>query len=99
MFGRHGTFLAEVALIWQTSQVVADTFCRIFLRQLVNAPVNVVKTLENVLCSSRDGVPLGPEKDTCRQDSFSKWNDCYQFRLPSFAIRQYLLSQSCRLRV
>ena len=48
-----------------------DTFCRIFLHQLVNAPVNVVKTLP----SSRDGVPLGPKKDTCRQDSLSKWID------------------------
>jgi hypothetical protein len=27
------------------------------------------------LCSSRDGVHLGPEKDTCRQDSLSKWID------------------------
>jgi hypothetical protein len=89
MFGRMVLFLAEVALIWRTSQVVADTFCRIFLHQLVNAPVNVVKMLENFLCSSRDGVPLGPEKDTCQQDSLSKWIDCYQFRLPSFAIRQY----------
>jgi hypothetical protein len=52
-----------------------DTFCRIFLHQLVNAPVNVVKTLEIVLCSSRDGVPLGLEKDTCRQTSLSKWID------------------------
>ncbi len=25
------------------------------------------------LCSSRDGVHLKPEKDTCRQDSLSKW--------------------------
>ena len=75
MFGRHGAFLAEVALIWRISQVVADTVCRIFLHQLVNAPVNVFKTLEIVLCSSRDGVPLGLEKDTCRQTSLSKWID------------------------
>ncbi len=35
-----------------------------FLHQLVNAPVNVVKTLEIVLCSSRvDSVPLGPKKN------------------------------------
>jgi hypothetical protein len=39
-----------------------DTFCRIFLHQLVNAPVNVVKTLEIVFGSSRDGVPLGPKR-------------------------------------
>ncbi len=49
-----------------------DTFCRIFLHQLVNAPVKVVKTLQVVLCSSRDGVPLGLEKDTRRQTSLSK---------------------------
>ena len=52
-----------------------ETFCLIFLHQLVNAPVNVVKTLEIVLCSSRDGVPLGPKKDTCRQDSLLKLID------------------------
>jgi hypothetical protein len=52
-----------------------DTFCQIFLNQLVNAPVNVVKTLEIVLCSSRDGVPLGPKKNTSRQTSLSKWID------------------------
>ena len=45
-----------------------DTFCRIFLHRLVNAPVNVVKTLEIVLCSSPDGVPLGLEKDTIKVD-------------------------------
>jgi len=50
-------------------------FCRIFLHQLVNAPVKVVKTLPNVLCSSRDGVPLGPKKNTFRQTSLSKWID------------------------
>jgi hypothetical protein len=27
------------------------------------------------LCSYRDGVLLGPEKDTCRQDSLTKWID------------------------
>ena len=43
--------------------------------QLVNAPVNVVKTLPDVLCSSRDGIPLGPKKDTCRQDSLLKLID------------------------
>ncbi len=41
----------------------------------VNAPLNVVQSLQDVLCSSRDGVPLGPKKDTCRQDSLSKWID------------------------
>jgi hypothetical protein len=44
-----------------------------YTNYVVNAPVNVVKTLEFVLCSSRDGVPLGLEKDTCRQTSLSKW--------------------------
>ncbi len=67
-----------------------DTFCRIFLHQLVNAPVKVVKTPPNVLCSPRDGVPLGPKKNTCRQTSLLKWIDLYQFWPPSFAIRQYL---------
>ncbi len=66
-------------------------FCRIFLHQLVIAPnVNVVKMLENVFCTSRDGVPLGPEKDNCRQDSLSKPIDWYHSLPPSVFIRQYL---------
>ncbi len=32
---------------------------------------------------------LGPEKDTCRQDSLSKWIDWYQSRPISVFIRQY----------
>jgi hypothetical protein len=59
-----------------------EAFCRIFLHQLVNAPVKVVRTLPDVLCSSRDSVPLGPKKNTCRQTSLSKWIDWYQFRTP-----------------
>ncbi len=47
-----------------------DIFCRIFLHRLVNAPVNVVKTLEIVLCSSRDGVPLGPKKNTSDKPAY-----------------------------
>jgi hypothetical protein len=30
-----------------------------------------------LLCSSRDGVHLGPEKDTCRQDSLSIYRSIY----------------------
>ena len=59
-----------------------EAFCRIFLHQLVNAPVKVVRMLPDVLCSSRDGVPLGPKTDTFRQTSLSKWIDWYQFRPP-----------------
>jgi hypothetical protein len=70
-----------------------DTFCRIFLHQLVNAPVNVVKTLEIVLCSSRDGVPLGLEKDTCRQTSLSNGSIDTNFgppRLPLDSTFKYM---------
>jgi hypothetical protein len=52
-----------------------DTFCQIFLHQLVNATPEVVKTLPDVLCSSRDDVPLGPKKNTFRQTSLPKWID------------------------
>ncbi len=45
----------------------------------------------SVLCYSRDAVPLGPEKDTCRQDSLSKWIDWYHSLPPSVFIRQYLV--------
>ncbi len=45
----------------------------------------------SVLCYSRDAVPLGPEKDTCRQDSLSKWIDWYHSPPPSVFIRQYLV--------
>ncbi len=41
------------------------------------------------LCSSRDGVHLRPEKDTCRLYSLSKWIDWYLFR-PTSVFRQYL---------
>jgi hypothetical protein len=51
------------------------TFCRIFLHKLVNAPINVVKTPQDVICSSRDGVPLGLKNDTCQQDSLLKLID------------------------
>ncbi len=42
------------------------------------------------LCSSRDGVHLRPEKDTCRLVSLSKWIELYEFRPTSVFIRQYL---------
>ncbi len=35
---------------------------------------NVLRTLK-CLCSSRDGVHLGPEKETCPQGILSKWMD------------------------
>jgi hypothetical protein len=41
------------------------------------------------LCSSRDGGPLGPEKDTCRQDSLPKWINWYQSRPAFVFIRQH----------
>ncbi len=64
-----GTPTLWTLIIWI---LLRGTFCRIFLHQLVNAPEKVVKTLPDVLCSSRDGVPLGPKKDTCQQDSLLK---------------------------
>jgi hypothetical protein len=36
------------------------------------------------ICSSRDGDHLGQEKETCRQDSLSKWIDLYQSRPSCF---------------
>jgi hypothetical protein len=61
-------------------------FCRIFLHQLVLAPVNVVKTLENILCTFRDGVHLGPEKDTCWQAVYQSLSIDTTLRLPLFSL-------------
>ena len=41
------------------------------LQKLVVVPLNVIRTLQTVLCFSRDGVHLKKHNETCRPDSLT----------------------------
>jgi hypothetical protein len=60
----------------QTDAVTENPHINIWLLTNIVSPVSkCAKYAEKRFCSPRDGVHWGPEKDTCRQDSSSKWID------------------------